>query len=156
VADSFPGQRLLLGEIYTDTIKELIPWYGPHHDELQLPMDTQVGFPNGGLDGKLDAAGFRKRLTEAQTDLAGNVPLIVFDNHDRPRSWDRYGGETHNADIARVISTIELTSNAASLLYYGQELGMVTTVPTRKEDVRDPIGILGWPKEKGRDGERPE
>ncbi|MCL2661671.1 MAG: DUF3459 domain-containing protein, partial [Acidobacteriaceae bacterium] len=25
---------------------------------------------------------------------------------------------------------------------------------TRKEDVRDPIGITGWPKEKGRDGER--
>src|SRR5262249_39298943 len=24
----------------------------------------------------------------------------------------------------------------------------------RKEDVRDPIGIKGWPKEKGRDGER--
>jgi alpha-glucosidase len=31
---------------------------------------------------------------------------------------------------------------------------MVTTTPTRKEDVKDPIGITGWPKEKGRDGER--
>ena len=31
---------------------------------------------------------------------------------------------------------------------------MTTHVPTRKEDVRDPIGITGWPKEKGRDGER--
>jgi alpha-glucosidase len=31
---------------------------------------------------------------------------------------------------------------------------MVTTPPTRKEDVKDPIGITGWPKEKGRDGER--
>jgi alpha-glucosidase len=26
--------------------------------------------------------------------------------------------------------------------------------PTRVEDVRDPIGKTGWPKEKGRDGER--
>ena len=26
--------------------------------------------------------------------------------------------------------------------------------PKRKEDVRDPIGSIGWPKEKGRDGER--
>jgi alpha-glucosidase len=26
--------------------------------------------------------------------------------------------------------------------------------PTRKEDVQDPIGKLGWPQEKGRDGER--
>jgi len=31
---------------------------------------------------------------------------------------------------------------------------MKTTPPARKEDVKDPIGIAGWPKEKGRDGER--
>jgi glycosidase len=31
---------------------------------------------------------------------------------------------------------------------------MKTTPPTRKEDVKDPIGVTGWPKEKGRDGER--
>jgi alpha-glucosidase len=31
---------------------------------------------------------------------------------------------------------------------------MTTHTPTRVEDVRDPIGITGWPKEKGRDGER--
>jgi alpha-glucosidase len=39
-------------------------------------------------------------------------------------------------------------------MYYGQELGMLTTPPARKEDVKDPIGITGWPREKGRDGER--
>ena len=39
-------------------------------------------------------------------------------------------------------------------VYKRQELGMVTSTPTRKEDVKDPIGITGWPKEKGRDGER--
>jgi alpha-glucosidase len=26
--------------------------------------------------------------------------------------------------------------------------------PKRKDDVKDPIGVLGWPLEKGRDGER--
>ena len=31
---------------------------------------------------------------------------------------------------------------------------MPTTTPTRVEDVKDPIGITGWPREKGRDGER--
>jgi alpha-glucosidase len=39
-------------------------------------------------------------------------------------------------------------------MYYGEELGMRTTDPARIEDVHDPIGKLGWPKEKGRDGER--
>ena len=31
---------------------------------------------------------------------------------------------------------------------------MVTTPPARVEDVKDPIGVTGWPQEKGRDGER--
>jgi len=39
-------------------------------------------------------------------------------------------------------------------MYYGEEIGMRTTDPARIEDVHDPIGKLGWPKEKGRDGER--
>jgi len=39
-------------------------------------------------------------------------------------------------------------------MYYGEEIGMKTTPPTRKEDVKDPIGRIGWSKEKGRDGER--
>jgi alpha-glucosidase len=47
-----------------------------------------------------------------------------------------------------------MTAKATALVYYGEEIGMTTTTPTRKEDVKDPIGITGWPKEKGRDGER--
>jgi alpha-glucosidase len=39
-------------------------------------------------------------------------------------------------------------------MYYGEEIGMKTTPPTRREEVQDPIGRKGWPKEKGRDGER--
>jgi alpha-glucosidase len=39
-------------------------------------------------------------------------------------------------------------------MYYGEEIGMKTTPPTRKENVKDPIGVTGWPQEKGRDGER--
>jgi len=31
---------------------------------------------------------------------------------------------------------------------------MENSDPTRKEDVKDPIGRTGWPQEKGRDGER--
>ena len=47
-----------------------------------------------------------------------------------------------------------LTLRGTPIIYYGEEIGMKTTPPTRKEDVKDPIGRTGWPKEKGRDGER--
>ncbi len=149
-SDTFPGKRVLIGEVYLPNVTELEKMYGPPgKPEFELPMDTQVGFIN-----KLDVATFRARLTDAEDKLGGHIPLLVFDNHDRPRIDVRYGDGAHNTDIERVISTILFASRGASLFYYGDEIGMKTTPPARREDVKDPVGITGWPKEKGRDGER--
>jgi alpha-glucosidase len=148
--DAYPDNRVLIGETYVPTTEALDAWYGgARHDELQLPMDTLLGLGN-----QLDADTFRQRLIEAQTQLHGSQPLYVFDNHDNRRSWDRYGDGVHDAPIARIIAALLLTTRAAALMYQGEELGQTTATPTRVEDVRDPIGITGWPKEKGRDGER--
>ena len=147
---SYPGDRVLIGETYLPNIQELDKWYGgSRHDELNLPMDMQIGFTN-----KLDANLFRQRIEEVETKVHGNQPLVVFDNHDNARSWNRYGDGVHDDAIARLLATMLFTTRATALMYYGQELGMVTTTPTRKEDVKDPIGVIGWPNEKGRDGER--
>jgi alpha-glucosidase len=146
----YPGDRVLIGETYLPNTAELDKWYGgTKRDELQLPMDMIVGFSN-----KLDANAFRTRISEVETQVHGSQPLLVFDNHDNIRSWERYGDGVHNAQIAKLIATMLLTTRATALMYYGEELGMVTTTPTRVEDVKDPIGRTGWPKEKGRDGER--
>ncbi len=148
--DKFPGTRVFVGETYLPNVAELLKQYGtPEHPEFQLPMDTQIGFIN-----KLDVVAFRAKLEDAETDLGTNIPLIVFDNHDNARLDTRYGDGVHDTDIQRVISTMLFASRGASLFYYGDEIGMRTTPPTRKEDVQDPIGVTGWPKEKGRDGER--
>jgi alpha-glucosidase len=150
MTDRYPGQRVLIGETYVPTTAEIDAWYGgTRHDELQLPMDTLFG-----LGRQLDAATFRQRLLESQTQLHDSQPLFVFDNHDNVRSWDRFGDGVHNAAIARIIAALLLTSRATALIYQGQEIGQTTATPQRVEDVRDPIGITGWPKEKGRDGER--
>jgi len=146
----FPGTRVFIGETYLPNIAELAKQYGtPEHPEFQLPMDTQVGFIN-----KLDVAEFRQKLNDVETKIGDNVPLLVFDNHDNPRLDARYGNALHNQEIERVIATILLASRAASLFYYGDEIGMKTTPPERVEDVKDPVGRTGWPREKGRDGER--
>ncbi|MGC2260439.1 MAG: alpha-glucosidase C-terminal domain-containing protein, partial [Candidatus Sulfotelmatobacter sp.] len=60
----------------------------------------------------------------------------------------------HNDEIAKLMAGLYLTLRGTPILYYGEEIGMKTTPPTRREEVKDPIGIKGWPKEKGRDGER--
>ena len=151
LVDSYPNNRVLIGETYLPNINALDEWYGgTAHDQLHLPMDMMVGFG----DSKLSAPYFRRRLEEVETQIHGSQPLIVFDNHDQARSIDRFGDGSHNVEIAKVIATVLLTSRASALTYYGAPLGMPTTPPTRKEDVKDPIGITGWPQEKGRDGER--
>jgi alpha-glucosidase len=151
MVDQFPGDRVLIGETYPPNIGVLDGWYGgAAHDELNLPMDMLVGFG----DAKYTADHFRSTIGEAETELHGSQPLFVFDNHDNDRSIDRFGDGVHNVAIAKGLATILFTSRATAMTYYGAELGMTTETPKRKEDVKDPIGITGWPKEKGRDGER--
>jgi alpha-glucosidase len=146
----FPGTRALIGETYLPNIGELKKMYGtPEKPEFHLPMDTQVGMIN-----KLDVTEFRQKLIEAETHLSAKIPLLLFDNHDNPRIDARYGDGVHDVDIQRAMAAILLASRGAALVYYGDEIGMKTTPPRRKQDVKDPIGIIGWPKEKGRDGER--
>ena len=153
MVNKYPDNRVLIGETYLPNTVELDKWYGStDKNELQLPMDMLVGFQ--GDHATLDAAKLRRYLTEIETQVHGSQPMLVFDNHDNVRSHDRYGDGTHNAEIDRLIAALLLTSRATALMYYGEELGMPTTIPTRVEEVKDPIGITGWPKEKGRDGER--
>ena len=149
-SSGFPGTRVLIGETYLPNIAELDKQYGsPDKPEFHLPMDTQVGFIN-----KLEVATFRDRLNDVEMQIGGNVPLLLLDNHDNPRIEARYGDGVHDTDIQRVLSSILFLSRGSALFYYGDEIGMKTTPPTRKKDVKDPVGVTGWPEEKGRDGER--
>ena len=147
---TWPGTRVFIGETYLPNIAELAKQYGtPEKPEFHLPMDTQLLLVN-----KMDVAAFRSKLKDVETAVGSNVPLLVFDNHDNPRIDARYGDGVHNTEIERVIATVLFASRGASLFYNGDEIGMKTTPPTRKEDVKDPVGITGWPAYKGRDGER--
>ena len=128
-SNKFPGAHVLIGETYVADVAALAEEYGPPgKPEFELPMDTQLGM----LD-TLNVALFRARLLDAETGLNSNTPLFIFDNHDRPRLDARYGDGIHNKEIQRVISTVLFASRGAALFYYGDEIGMKTTPPTRKE-----------------------
>ena len=145
VADE--NNAVLIGETWTADVAELNHYYGKGNNELQLPMDFLFTMVN-----KLSPAKFRKQI--AAVNAASGWPTFVISNHDIERSYDRYGDGKHNDQIAKVMAALYLTLRGTPIMYYGEEIGMKTTPPTRKEDVKDPIGRRGWPKEKGRDGER--
>ena len=145
VADQYGA--VLIGETWTADVAELNQYYGANHDELELPMD----FLFTTVD-KLSPAEFRKQI--AAVNAAKGWPTFVISNHDIVRSYDRYGDGQHNDQIAKLMAALYLTLRGTPIMYYGEEIGMKTTPPVRKEDVKDPIGRSGWPEVKGRDGER--
>jgi len=144
----YPGDPVLVTEADEPNVDALTKMYG-NGDEVQLPMDFQIADVN-----EMSAPKFRKLFDEIENNSAHGQPEYFFSNHDQPRQWDRYGDGTHNDQIAKLMAVLELTTRGTPQMYYGEELGMRTTDPARIEDVHDPIGKLGWPKEKGRDGER--
>ena len=149
LVDQYPGNPVSISEADEPTIKDLLKMYGVNNDEVQLPMDFQIALVN-----KLSAPEFRRLLDEIEFNPHQGQPYFFFSNHDQARTWDRYGDGVHNDQIAKLVAALLLTTHCTPQLYYGEELGMRTTTPTRIEDVKDPVGRTGWPKDKGRDGER--
>ncbi len=149
VADEFDA--VLIGETWTSNVAELDRYYGQYHgqngNELQMPMDFMFMMVD-----QLSPREYRRQI--AAVESAHGWPVFVINNHDRVRSYNRYGDGTHNDAIAKLMGAFYLTLRGTPIMYYGEEIGMENNDPTRKEDVKDPIGRTGWPKEKGRDGER--
>jgi alpha-glucosidase len=138
---------VLIGETWIKNIDELKQYYGGHRKELQMPMDFLFTNVN-----RLSPDEFRRQI--AGVDSSGGWPVYLFSNHDIVRAYNRYGDGQNNDAIAKLMAGLYLTLRGTPIMYYGEEIGMENNGPKSKEEVKDPIGRTGWPKEKGRDGER--
>ncbi|HUI85490.1 MAG TPA: alpha-glucosidase [Candidatus Binatia bacterium] len=145
VADRYDA--VLIGETWTDNIGQLDRYYGQNGNELQMPMDFMFTTVK-----RLSPPEFRRQI--AAVNAAAGWPVYVIGNHDIVRSYVRYGDGQHDDAIAKVMAGLYLTLRGTPIMYYGEEIGMQNNDPKYRKDVKDPIGKLGWPKEKGRDGER--
>lgn len=145
VADEY--NAVLIGETWTNDIAQLKAYYGQGGNEVNMPMDFMFTMVN-----KLSPPDFRKQIQ--WVDSSGGWPVYVLSNHDIRRVYDRYGDGQHNDQIAKLMASLYLTLRGTAVMYYGEEIGMENNDPKRPEDVKDSMGKVGWPTEKGRDGER--
>ncbi len=141
IADEYGA--VLVGETWTNSVEELQRYY----NSLELPMNFVFTMEN-----KISAAAFRQQIAEAEHGLGW--PVYLFSNHDIIRHYNRYGDGAHNDQITKALAAMYLTLRGTPILYYGEEIGMENNDPLRLEDVKDPVGRMFWPKNKGRDGER--
>lgn len=148
VIDSY-DDRVLIGETSGKDVPDLSRFYGKDLDEIQLPMNFFFTNIN-----RLSPVEFRKQIAAWDKNPPGGWPVYLLSNHDLDRHYVRYGDGKNNDAIAKLTATLLLTLRGTPQLYYGEEIGMENNDPKTKEEVKDPIGKLFWPKYKGRDGER--
>jgi alpha-glucosidase len=148
VVEEFGPGRVLIGETYPP-IDFLPLYYGQRNDEFHTPFNFTLL-----TQSELNPVSFRSAVAGAECFLKGRPTNYVLSNHDNRRAWDKFGDDKHNDEIAKMLALMLLTLRGKPFFYYGEEIGMKTTPPERREDVRDPVGRVLWPNDKGRDGER--
>ncbi|HZQ57388.1 MAG TPA: alpha-amylase family glycosyl hydrolase [Acidimicrobiales bacterium] len=120
LVDSYPRERVTVGEIYIMSTRAVASFYGDN-DELHLNFN----FPP--LYAPFEAAAWRQRIDEVVDDLdpVGAWPVWVLSNHDNPRHRTRYGG---SEDKARAAALVLLGVRGTPFLYQGEELGLCDAV----------------------------
>ncbi len=140
LADGYPGDRALIGEIYLP-LPDLMRWYGaPDAPEAHLPFNFQL------IDAPWDARALHRIIGDYEAALPpGAWPNWVLGNHDRPRIATRVGEAQ-----ARVAAMLLLTLRGTPTLYYGDELGLAdVAIPAAR--VQDPRELREPGKGLGRD-----
>lgn len=140
------GERVLIGEVFSDRPEDCIAFLGDGTDRLNLSFYLDF------VRQRWRAEGFRRSVGWMEERLPARAwPCYYLDNHDLARSHSRLGGILYADARDKVAAAMLLTLRGTPIVYYGQELGMVQSrVPRRLQ--RDPVGRKFWPLGVGRDG----
>jgi alpha-glucosidase len=144
LVDSYPGDRLILGEVYLLSTELVATYYG-EGDELHLSFN----FPP--LYTRWRADRWRAQIADTHRliDGRGAWATWVLSNHDNVRHRSRYGSE----DRARAGLFLLLGLRGSPVLYAGEELGLEDAVvppervvdPGGRDGCRAPIPWTGAP-----------
>jgi alpha-glucosidase len=134
LVDSYPGDRVIVGEVNIRSTRSVAQYYGSD-DELHMSFN----FPP--LDAPWDPIVWRMCVREVEQELSvmSAWPTWVLSNHDNPRHRTRYGGSLRRARAAAVLL---LTLRGTPFVYQGEELGLEDAAVSPDEQV-DPGGRDG-------------
>jgi alpha-glucosidase len=158
IADSYPGERVLIGEIWLPDAARLARYTRP--DELH----SVFNFPY--LSCPWDAGALREAI-----DATPSPPTWVLSNHDVDRHVSRYGRQDTSFDLdnrdhtqqvdlalgtrrARAAALLTMALPGAVYIYQGEELGLWEVEDIPDDQRRDPIFIRTNGADPGRDGAR--
>lgn len=141
-------ERMMMGEVYTDTPEESVGFLGDGTDALHLSFYLDFATR------KWSPFRFRNSVDRLERMMPENGwPCYYLSNHDLVRHYTRLGSSGYEDGRAKVAAAMLLTLRGTPILYYGEEIGMPQS-RVRKKDLDDPIGKKWWPIPVGRDGSR--
>jgi alpha-glucosidase len=144
VADGYDA--VLVGETYVHDLETLVRFYGDGVDELHLAFNFVFLLAQGDVE---TLAPIVARTEELLPEHAW--PVWTLGNHDLTRFPTRWAGG--DPGLSRCALMLLLTLRGTPVLYYGDELAMPEAeIPPHR--VVDPVGLLGDPRNAGRDGAR--
>jgi len=124
-------ERVLIGE------SEEISYYGSGEDELDLVFN----FPLMKTD-RISPEWVRNNQQQRLSALPPNAwPCNTFNNHDTPRSYNRYGDGKHDHELARLHLALLMTLRGTPFLYYGEEIGMRNLILEDISQFKDKLGV---------------
>ena len=146
VADSYPGERAFVGEVWVKSPARLARYLRP--DELH------TAFTFGFLLAPWDADEVRRAIVENIAAMAGvgAPPTWVLSNHDVTRHVTRYGGGECGTRRARAAALLMLALPGGAYVYQGEELGLPDVADLPDAARQDPTFARTEGAELGRDG----
>ncbi len=147
VLDSYPGDRMAVGEAWVPSSERMARYAAP--DELNLTFNFEL------VVAPWSATEFRSAIDRSLHAMAavGAPCTWVLANHDVDRTATRYGGGARGLARARAAALVQLSLPGAAYLYNGDELGL-ENVELPDDALQDPTWERTGHQVRGRDGER--
>lgn len=127
--DSYPGDRLMLGEVYLLDPTSAAKYYGENDEFHMVPNFNLVNLPWAPRPLRKTIEAYGQALPP------GSHPAHMFGSHDESRLASRFG-----RDAARSAAVMLMTMQGSPIIYYGDELG-ITDVEVEREKQKDPWGV---------------
>lgn len=142
------GATMSVGEIGDDNPVQLAAEYTT--GDKRLHTCYQFSYMNGRKN-KLTSSLVRTPIETFFAAGPDSWPSWAFSNHDVVRALTRFGGDSRDPRLAKLLIALLCSLRGTAFIYQGEELGLPEAT-LKFEDLQDPWGISLWPAWQGRDG----
>lgn len=147
-----PHNAMTVGEVWGLSPEQSLMLTSPERNELSIAFQfdhMSVGRSGGRFElCRFEPEEFINRLSNWQYGLMNKGwNALCFENHDQPRSLNRYADyKNYRYEAATMLATLLLCLQGTPFIFQGQELGLINPTFTSLDECRDIESINAYPE----------